>query len=79
MLVIGVLKVKSSLSSLDSSWGYLKNLKNTKKVLVDDERLANTDEARKEDVLAKKDLITVYYLTLKYIDYEIKLKKGTIV
>jgi hypothetical protein len=79
LLVIGVLKVKSSLSSLDSSWGYLKNLKNTKKVLVDDERLANTDEARKEDVLAKKDLITVYYLTLKYIDYEIKLKKGTIV
>jgi hypothetical protein len=67
-----------NLNSVESSWGYLNNLKKQKKVLKDDENLADANEASKEDVLDKKDLITVYYLTLKYIDYEIKFRKGII-
>lgn len=78
LLVISVLKVKSTLNSLESSWGYLKNLKNSMQTHVDDEGLANVNEIRKQDVLEKKDLITIYFLTLKYIDYEIQIRKGTV-
>lgn len=78
LLLLGVLKCKFTLNSVNSSWGYLENLKNTKKAFQDEEGLADIEEARKEDVLDKKDLITVYYLTLKYIDYEIKFRKGII-
>lgn len=78
ILLMGVLKCKGTLATLASSWGYLKNLDSSRSNFVDDEDLGDADEARKEDVLNKKDLITVYFLTLKYIEYEIELRKGTI-
>lgn len=77
LLIIAVFKVKSTLNELSSSWGYLKNIKNSQKRLPEDEELIQAEEIKSEDVLNKKDLITIYYMTLKYIDFEIKLLKGT--
>lgn len=77
LMLLAVLKIRFTLNGTESSWGYLKNLRQARSQFIDEE-LEDADEARKEDVLDKKDLITVYYLTLNYIDIEMKYKKGTI-
>ena len=71
LMLLAVLKIRFTLNGTESSWGYLKNLRQARSQFIDEE-LEDADEARKEDVLDKKDLITVYYLTLNYIDIEIK-------
>jgi hypothetical protein len=77
LMLLAVLKIRFTINGTESSWGYLQNLQKQRSQFVDEE-LDDAEEARKEDVLVKKDLITVYYLTLNYIDLEMKFKKGTI-
>jgi hypothetical protein len=66
-MIFAVLKVKLTLNSVNSSWGYIKNLK---MVRADNDDFKNPEEASKKDVLRKSDLITIYYMTVKYIEYE---------
>lgn len=78
ILLLVVLKVKLSLNMVESSWGYLQNLNRSITSSQSETREGGPAQLSSEDVLNKKNLLILYYLTVRYINMELKLKRGII-